>query len=86
MTDLNAMRHINRHPHPGHAPDAVLLPFVLLIAAWFIGGGAAGSQPAGQALPGLRRCWSHFRMAFTPDKRSGEYLFWVDTLVSLAVC
>jgi NitT/TauT family transport system permease protein len=37
MTGVNAMRQINRHPQQGMRLMLLLLPFVLLIAAWFIG-------------------------------------------------
>lgn len=44
------MRHINRHPTPGMRLMLVMLPFVLLLAAYFFWlGGQAGGQPAGQA-------------------------------------
>jgi NitT/TauT family transport system permease protein len=64
----------------------VMLPFVLLLAAYFLALGVRlEANPQDKLLPGLQQMLDALsRMAFTPDKRSGEYLFWVDTLVSLA--
>ena len=80
------MRHINRHPTPGTRLMLVMLPFVLLLAAYFFGSAVRfEANPQDKLLPGLQQMLDAIsRMAFTPDKRSGEYLFWVDTLVSLA--
>ena len=72
------MRHINRYPRQGMRLTLMLLPFVLLVAAWFIGSAVRlEANPQDKLLPGLSQ------MAFTPDKRSGEYLLWADTLISL---
>jgi len=86
MTDGVSMRHINRHPGPGMRLMLVMLPFVLLLAAYFFGSAVRlEANPQDKLLPGLQQMLDAIsRMAFTPDKRSGEYLFWVDTLVSLA--
>jgi NitT/TauT family transport system permease protein len=56
----------------------MLLPFVLLIAAWFIGSAVRlEANPQDKLLPGLSQMAAAIdRMAFTPDKRSGEYLLW----------
>lgn len=80
------MRHINRHPGPSMRLMLVILPFVLLLAAYFFGSAVRlEANPQDKLLPGLQQMLDAIsRMAFTPDKRSGEYLFWVDTLVSLA--
>ncbi len=80
------MRQINRHPTPGMRLMLVMLPFVLLLAAYFFGSAVRlEANPQDKLLPGLQQMLDALsRMAFTPDKRSGEYLFWVDTLVSLA--
>ena len=86
------MRQINRHPQQGMRLMLLLLPFVLLIAAWFIGSAIRlEANPQDKLLPGLsqmaaaieRMAAAIERMAFTPDKRSGEYLLWGDTLISL---
>ncbi|MBS1206130.1 MAG: lipid kinase [Proteobacteria bacterium] len=80
------MRQINRHPTPGMRTLLILLPFVLLLAAYFMGSAVRlEANPQDKLLPGLQQMLDAFsRMAFTPDKRSGEYLFWMDTLVSLS--
>jgi len=63
----------------------MLLPFVLLIAAWFISSAVRlEANPQDKLLPGLSQMVAAVdRMAFTPDKRSGEFLLWADTLISL---
>ena len=79
------MRHINRYPRQGMRLTLMLLPFVLLVAAWFIGSAVRlEANPQDKLLPGLSQMIAAIdRMAFTPDKRSGEYLLWADTLISL---
>jgi ABC-type nitrate/sulfonate/bicarbonate transport system, permease component len=84
-TGAYAMRQINRHPQHGMRIMLMLLPFVLLIAAWFVGSTLRlEANPHDKLLPGLSQMLSAIdRMAFTPDRRSGEYLLWADTLISL---
>ena len=79
------MRHINRYPRQGMRLTLMLLPFVLLIAAWFISSAVRlEANPQDKLLPGLSQMIAAVdRMAFTPDKRSGEFLLWADTLISL---
>lgn len=79
------MRQINRHPQHGMRIMLMLLPFVLLIAAWFVGSTLRlEANPHDKLLPGLSQMLSAIdRMAFTPDRRSGEYLLWADTFISL---
>nr|WP_241391527.1 ABC transporter permease [Serratia proteamaculans]ULG18622.1 lipid kinase [Serratia proteamaculans] len=79
------MRQINRHPQQGMRLILMLLPFVLLIAAWSIGSAVRlEANPQDKLLPGLSQMLTAIdRMAFMPDKRSGEYLLWSDTLISL---
>ena len=80
------MRQINRHPTSGMRLILVMMPFLLLLAAYFFGSAVRlEANPQDKLLPGLQQMLDALsRMAFTTDKRSGEYLFWVDTLVSLA--
>lgn len=80
------MRHINRYPRQGMRLTLMLLPFVLMIAAWFIGSAVRlEANPQDKLLPGLSQMIAAIdRMAFTPDKRSGEYLLWADTLISMS--
>lgn len=79
------MRQINRHPSRGLHLMLVLLPFILLIAAYFMGSAVRmEANPHDKLLPGLSQMAAALeRMAFTPDKRSGDYLFWLDTATSL---
>lgn len=79
------MRQINRHPAQGIRLMLMLLPFILIIAAWFIGSAIRlEANPHDKLLPGLSQMLAAVdRMAFTADKRSGQYLLWADTLVSL---
>ncbi|WP_159873070.1 MULTISPECIES: ABC transporter permease [unclassified Raoultella] len=80
------MRQINRHPQQGMRLMLMLMPFVLLIAVWVIGSALRlEANPQDKLLPGLTQMVAAVeRMAFTPDKRSGEYLLWADTLISLS--
>ena len=80
------MRHNNRYPQKGMRLTLMLLPFVVLIAAWFMGSAVRlEANPQDKLLPGLSQMVAAIdRMAFTPDKRSGEYLLWADTLISLS--
>ncbi len=62
-----------------------LLPFLLIV---FIYGSASKARLSENENDKLLPSFGSFgqaidRMAFTPDKRSGEYLFWVDTKSSL---
>ena len=79
------MRQMNRHPDRGMHLMLVLLPFILAIAAYFIGSAVRlDANPHDKLLPGLGQMIDAVqRMAFTPDKRSGDYLLWMDTAVSL---
>ena len=80
------MRHINRHPTRGMRLTLVLLPFVILLAAYFLGSAVRlEANPQDKLLPGMQQMLDAMsRMAFTPDKRSGEYLLWADTLISMS--
>ena len=62
------MRQINRHPQQGMRLMLLLLPFVLLIAAWFIGSAIRlEANPQDKLLPGLSQMAAAIeRMAFTP--------------------
>ena len=70
----------------GDAPDADAAAFVVLIAARFMDRRVRlEANPQDKLLPGLSQMVAAIdRMAFTPDKRSGEYLLWADTLISLS--
>ena len=82
------MRRIVNHPRRSRGTGLLLaaLPFVLLIAAYLIGSQARlAVNPNDKLLPGLldlrRRPCATWRSS--PDKRCGDYLFWIDTAASL---
>ena len=79
------MRLINRLPDRAGRLLLVLLPFALLLFAYFTGSASRlGENPNDKLLPSAAQMASAVeRMAFTEDKRSGEYLLWQDTGASL---
>ncbi|MBJ7537629.1 ABC transporter permease [Marinomonas transparens] len=62
-----------------------LLPFALLILVYMIGSDARlAINPSDKLLPSFSHMGeSMMRMAFEPSRRTGDYLFWQDTLSSL---
>ncbi|MDZ7888310.1 MAG: ABC transporter permease [Pseudomonas sp.] len=79
------MRLINRHPDRGGRLLLILLPFALLLFAYFIGSAARlTDNPNDKLLPSASQMVAAIdRLAFTEDKRSGNYLFWRDSAASL---
>ena len=63
----------------------ILLPFALLLFAYFIGSAARlTDNPNDKLLPSASQMVTAIdRLAFTEDKRSGNYLFWQDSAASL---
>ncbi|TBR41966.1 ABC transporter permease subunit [Marinomonas agarivorans] len=63
-----------------------MLPFILLIAVYLMASDARlAVNPADKLLPSIDSFVSAIdRMAFTPSKRTGEYLLLTDTLASLS--
>ncbi len=82
---MSQHRIINRQPGRAGVVWLAALPFLLLAAAYLIGSEIRlEANPNDKLLPPLGKIWTAIeRMAFTPDKRSGQYLFWVDTWASL---
>lgn len=80
------MRLINRHPDRGGRLLLILLPFALLLFAYFMGSAARlTDNPNDKLLPSAAQMADAIdRLAFTEDKRSGKYLFWQDSASSLA--
>lgn len=79
------MRLINRHPDRAGRLLLVLLPFALLLLAYFTGSASRlAENPNDKLLPSATQMVEAVqRLAFTEDKRSGQYLFWQDSASSL---
>jgi NitT/TauT family transport system permease protein len=79
------MRWINTRPSRGAQLTLMLLPFVLLIAAYAAGSAARLAENANdKLLPNLAGFADAInRLAFLPDARTGDYLLWSDTAASL---
>ncbi|WP_341304942.1 ABC transporter permease [Pseudomonas sp. TMP25] len=79
------MRLINRHPDRSNRLLLILLPFALLLFAYFAGSAQRlADNPNDKLLPSASQMAAAVdRLAFTEDKRTGKYLFWVDTAASL---
>ena len=80
------MRLINRHPGPGAALALGFLPFLILVAAYlWASGERLALNPNDKLLPAPESFVAALRaMALELDARSGTYLFWADTVASLA--
>ena len=79
------MRLINRYPDRSGRLLLILLPFALLLFAYFAGSTARlAENPNDKLLPSAAQMAAAVdRLAFTEDKRSGNYLFWEDSASSL---
>ncbi|MBA1275389.1 ABC transporter permease [Stutzerimonas azotifigens] len=79
------MRLINRHPDRTNRALLMLLPFALLLLAYFMGSSSRlAENPNDKLLPSATQMVAAVdRMAFTEDKRTGAYLFWQDSAASL---
>lgn len=62
-----------------------MLPFAILLAVYIVASDARLEiNPSDKLLPSFSSMKdAMMRMAFEPSKRSGDYVFWVDTLSSL---
>ncbi len=76
---------INRRPSRLGKIVLGLLPFILLLFLYMTASNARLEiNPADKLLPAFDSFVSAFdRMALSPSKRTGEYVFWADTLASL---
>ncbi len=76
---------INLAPSPAIKWLLGLLPFLLLLMLYVMASEARLEiNPADKLLPSFSSMQETMtRMAFEPDKRRGEYVFWVDTVSSL---
>lgn len=80
------MRLINRHPDRAGRLVLILLPFALLLFLYFSASASRlADNPSDKLLPSATQMAAAIdRLAFTEDKRSGEYLFWQDSAASLS--
>lgn len=78
-------RMINLSPTPAMKWLLGLLPFVLIVVLYVVASDARlAENPSDKLLPSFSSMTEAMnRMAFEPSKRSGDYLFWTDTLSSL---
>lgn len=79
------MRWINRRPGPLLAAVLAALPFLAVLAAYMIGSEMRlAVNPQDKLLPAPTTILATAERLLTePDRRSGEILFWFDTLASL---
>jgi NitT/TauT family transport system permease protein len=86
MVPSRSGRLINKHPGPAAGRLLALVPFALLLIAYVIGSEIRLSEnPNDKLLPSFTALSDAVeRMAFEPDKRTGDYLLWVDTAASLS--
>ena len=78
-------RLINVHPSRGLAQALLALPFLLALLGYNAASSARlAENPQDRLLPSFSAMGDALvRLAFEPDRRSGDYLFWADTLASL---
>lgn len=78
-------RLMNRNPGKAAKLGLILLPFALLLLLYLYSSQARlAENPNDKLLPSFTQMADAVdRMAFTPDRRSGEYLWWVDSASSL---
>jgi NitT/TauT family transport system permease protein len=79
------MRLINRYPSRSGGLMLLLLPFIVMVAVYFTGSSMRLSvNPDDKLLPGATQMRDAIKeVAFSEDKRTGEYLLWADTGASL---
>jgi NitT/TauT family transport system permease protein len=76
---------INRRPSRQGRVFLGVMPFLILLAVYIV---ASDARLAANSADKLLPAFSSFadaieRMAFTPSRRTGEYLLWTDTFASL---
>ena len=78
-------RFMNRHPGNMAAIALGILPVLILLIAYMLGSDARlAENPNDKLMPAFGSFVDAIdRLAFEPNKRSGDYLFWADTLSSL---
>jgi len=78
-------RAINYVPDRHSGLILAILPFVFLMGIYLVGSDARlSANPDDKLMPGLRAFFDAINhLAFTENRRTGEYVFWTDTLISL---
>lgn len=79
------MRLINRKPGKPDALALAIIPFAGIVIAYAVASYYRRlDNPADKLLPSFEQMGATFwRMAFTPDRRSGDLLLWTDSIDSL---
>ena len=79
------MRWINRRPSRVGLITSAVVPFALVLLLYSVGSGIRlAENPNDKVLPDLTTIGEAIhRVALEPDKRSGKYVLWTDTFVSL---
>ena len=79
------MRWINRQPGKAAGLALAILPFVLVVVVYLVASDMRlDANPNDKLLPSMSSFADAMnRMALEPDRRSGNYLFWEDTVSSL---
>lgn len=78
-------RAINHLPDRRTAILLAVLPFVLVVLAYWVGSDVRLSEnPTDKLMPAFSTIAEAFdRLAFEENRRTGEYVFWADTAISL---
>lgn len=76
---------VNYSPSPVNRVLLGLLPFALLLILYMMGSEARlAINPSDKLLPSFGQMGdAMYRLAFEPSRRTGDYVFWQDTLSSL---
>lgn len=78
-------RFMNREPSPALRGFLTVLPFIVLLFVYWVASDARlAENPHDKLLPSFSQIADAVdRVAFTENKRTGEYIFWQDTSASL---
>lgn len=79
------MRVLNRRPGNVGAVASAAMPFVLAVVVYVVASGVRlAENPDDKLLPSPVTIGDAIeRLAFTPDRRTGDYVLWTDTAASL---
>ncbi len=79
------MRLINRRPRGLGIVASAAIPFALALILYVVASSIRlAENPDDKLLPDLETIGAAIeRVAFEPDRRTGEYIFWIDTAASL---